>query len=304
MQWNVGFEQSLGSKRSLSVTYVGAVGHRLLRLELLSNPNPNFAQVFVTTNGASSSYHALQLQFQRRLSRSLQSHIAYTWSHSIDNASNDSFANSPSTIIDPRFDRASSDFDVRHSFAGAITYNIPAPPFGAFGIRLLRGWSVDGILTARTATAVDVFFTRDIGFGPFNFRPDLVPGAPLYLKDSSFPGGRAINRGAFSIPQIARQGTLGRNALRGFPLRQLDLALRRRFHLTESINLQFRMDAFNLFNRPNFGDPVGDLNSGLFGRSTAMLGRTLGSNIGSVGLNSAYQSGEPRSIQLSLKLQF
>jgi hypothetical protein len=304
MQWNVGFEQSLGSKRNLSVTYVGAVGHRLLRLELLSNPNPNFAQVFVTTNGASSSYHALQLQFQRRLSRSLQSHIAYTWSHSIDNASNDSFANSPSTIIDPRFDRASSDFDVRHSFAGAITYNIPAPPFGAFGSRLLRGWSVDGILTARTAAPIDVFFTRDIGFGPFNFRPDLLPGVPLYLKDSSFPGGRAINREAFTVPQTARQGTLSRNALRGFPLRQLDLALRRRFALTERINLQFRMDVFNLFNRPNFGDPVGDLNSGLFGRSTAMLGRSLGSNVGSVGLNSAYQSGGSRSIQMSLKLQF
>ena len=240
----------------------------------------------------------------RSISRDLQSHLAYTWSHSIDNASNDSFANSPSTIIDPRFDRASSDFDVRHSFAGAITYNIPAPPFGAFGSRLLRGWSVDGILTARTAAPVDVFFMRDIGFGPFNFRPDLVPGVPLYLKDSSFPGGRAINREAFTVPQTARQGTLGRNALRGFLLGQLDLALRRRFALTERMNLQFRMDAFNLFNRSNFGDPVSDLNSGLFGRSTAMFGRSLGSNVGSVGLNSAYQSGGPRSIQMSLKLQF
>ncbi len=244
MQWNVSFEQSLGSNRSLSASYVGAVGRRLLRQELLVNPNSDFAQVFVTTNKAASSYHALQLQFQRRLSRDLQSHLAYTWSHSIDNASNDSFANSPSTIIDPRFDRASSDFDLRHSFAGAITYNIPSPPFGAFGSRLLRGWSVDGILTARTAAPVDVFFMRDIGFGPFNFRPDLVPGVPLYLKDSSFPGGQGINREAFIIPQAARQGTLGRNALRGFPLRQLDLALRRRFGLTERLNLQFRMDVF------------------------------------------------------------
>jgi hypothetical protein len=207
-------------------------------------------------------------------------------------------------MIDPRFDRASSDFDVRHSFAGAITYDLPAAPLGTFGRPLLRGWSIDGILTARTAAPVNVFFTRDIGFGPFNFRPDLVPGVPLYLKDSSFPGGRAINRQAFTVPQTARQGTLGRNALRGFPLRQLDLALRRRFALTERMNLQFRMDVFNLLNRPNFGDPVGDLNSGLFGRSTAMFGRSLGSNIGSVGLNSAYQAGGPRTIQISLKLQF
>jgi hypothetical protein len=304
MQWNVGFEQSLGSKRTLSVSYVGAVGRRLLRQELLLDPNPDFGQVFITTNKGASSYHALQLQFQRRLSRSLQSHLAYTWSHSIDNASNDSFRNPPSTIIDPRFDRASSDFDVRHSFAGAITYNIPPAPLGAVVKRLLGNWSVDGILIARTAAPVDVFFTRDIGFGPFNFRPDLVPGVPLYLQDSSFPGGRAINRAAFTVPQSARYGTLGRNALRGFPLRQLDLALRRRFAVTERMSLQFRMDIFNVFNRPNFGDPVGDLNSGLFGRSSSMFGRSLGNNVGSVGLNSAYQSGGPRRVQMSLKLQF
>jgi hypothetical protein len=304
MQWNVGFEQALGSKRSLSISYVGATGRRMLRQELLVNPNPDFGQIFITSNKGASSYHALQLQFQRRLSRSLQSHLAYTWSHSIDNVSNDSFPNPPSTIIDPRFDRASSDFDVRHSFAGAITYNIPPAPFGAFVKRLLRNWSVDGILIARTAAPVDVFFIRDSGFGPFSFRPDLVPGVPLYLQNSSFPGGRAINREAFIIPQTMRQGSLGRNTFRGFPLRQLDLALRRRFAVTERMNLQFRMDAFNVFNRPNFGDPVGDLNSGLFGRSTSMFARSLGNNVGSVGLNSAYQSGGPRGVQMSLKLQF
>ncbi len=304
MQWNVAFEQSLGSKRSLSISYIGAVGRRLLRQELLVNPNLDFAQVFITTNKAASSYHALQVQFQRRLSRSLQSHIAYTWSHSIDNASNDSFANPPSTIIDPRFDRASSDFDVRHSFVGAITYNIPVPPFSSLGRKLLRDWAVDSIVTARTAAPVEVFFVRDLGFGPFNFHPDLVSGVPLYLNGPSFPGGRALNREAFTIPETARQGTLSRNALRGFPLAQLDLSLRRSFALAERLNLQFRMDVFNLFNHPNFGDPVGDLNSGLFGRSTAMFGRSLGSNVGSVGLNSAYQSGGPRSIQMSLKLQF
>jgi hypothetical protein len=304
MQWNVGFEQSLGSKRSLSASYVGAVGRRLLRLEMLVNPNPDFAQVFITRNKATSSYHALQLQFQRRLSRSLQSHLAYSWSHSIDNASNDSFPNPPSAIFDPRLDRASSDFDVRHSFAGAITYTIPTTPFGAFGKRLLRDWSVDGIVTARTAAPVDIFFPRDLGFGPFNFRPDLVPGIPHYLTDSSLPGGRAINRAAFVVPQMSIQGNLGRNALRGFPLRQMDLALRRRFALTERMNLQFRMEIFNVFNRANFADPIGDLNSSLFGVSTAMFGKSLGSNVGSVGLNSIYQVGGPRTMQMSLKFQF
>jgi hypothetical protein len=304
MQWNLTLEQSLGSNRSLSASYVGALGRRLLRMEMLVKPNPDFEQVLVTTNKAASSYHAFQLQFQRRLSRSLQSHLAYTWSHSIDNASNDSFANAPSAAIDPSLDRASSDFDVRHSIAGAITYNIPTAPLGAFGKRLLRDWSVDGIVTARTPAPVNVFYRRDLGFGPFNFRPDLVPGVALYRTDPSLPGGRVINREAFIIQQNARQGTLGRNALRGFPLRQVDLALRRRFLLADRMNVQFRTDIFNLFNRPNFADPIGDLSNGFFGASTAMFGRSLGSNVGSVGLNSIYQIGGPRTIQMSLKLQF
>jgi hypothetical protein len=187
---------------------------------------------------------------------------------------------------------------------GAINYNIPAPPLGPFGKRLLHNWSVDGIMTARSGAPVDVFFQRDLGFGPFNFRPDLIPGVSLYLKDQSFPGGRAINREAFTIPQTARQGTLGRNALRGFSIAQLDLALRRRFALAEKISLQLGMDVFNLFNHPNFGDPVGDLSNSLFGRATVMFGRSLGSGVGSVGLNPVYQTGGPRNVQMSLKLRF
>jgi hypothetical protein len=103
---------------------------------------------------------------------------------------------------------------------------------------------VDGIITVRSATPVDVFLQRDLGFGPFNFRPDLVAGVPRYLNDPMFPGGRAINCDAFIVPQQARQGTLSRNALRGFPFTQLDLSLHRRLALTERINLQLRMDVF------------------------------------------------------------
>ncbi len=304
MQWNVTFDQSLGAKRSLSASYIGAIGRRLLRAEMLVNPNPSFGEVFITTNRATSSYNALELQFQRRLSRGLQSHLAYTWSHSIDNESNDSIANPSSAVFDSRLDRASSDFDLRHSFAGAITYSIPTAPFGAVGKQLLRDWSLDAIITAHSAAPVDVFFLRDLGFGPFNFRPDVIPGVPLYVMASSLPGGRALNRAAFNIPQAARQGTLGRNTLRGFPLKQFDLALHRSLALREKMSLQFRMDVFNLFNRPNFGDPVGDLGSSLFGKSTAMFGRSLGSNVGSVGLNQNYQVGGPRTIQMSLKCQF
>lgn len=198
--------------------------------------------------------------------------------------------------------RGPSDFDARHSFAAAITYNLPTVARGEFGSALLRDWTLDAIVVARSATPVDVFFRKNLGFGQFNFRPDLSQGIPLYLDDASAPGGRVINRAAFLIPETPQQhGTLGRNALRGLPFSQVDLALHRRFALTERLNLQFKAEVFNIFNHPNYGDPVADLGSHLFGRATTMAGRSDGSN---VGLNPAYFTGGSRSVQLALKLQF
>jgi hypothetical protein len=160
------------------------------------------------------------------------------------------------------------------------------------------------MLVAHTATPLDVFMGRDFGFGLFNFRPDRIEDVPLYLKDSTAPGGRIINRAAFGIPQTPGHGTLGRNSLRGFPVSQVNLALRRRLKLSERFNLQLRAEFNNLLNHPNFGDPLGDLSSGLFGQSVSMLGKSLGSAGSNGGLSPLYQLGGPRFIQLGMKLQF
>lgn len=303
-QWNVGMEQSLGSSQTISVYYVGAAGRRLLRSEGLVNPNPNFQQVFLVSNEASSDYHALQLQFQRRFAKRLQILTSYTWSHSIDINSNDSFTNTPSSKIDPRLDRGPSDFDVRHSIAAAVSYDLPTVSVRGFANGLLRDWGLDTMLVAHTATPLDVFIGRDFGFGLFNFRPNRIEDVPLYLRDSTAPGGRIINRAAFGIPQAPGHGTLGRNSLRGFPVSQVNLALRRRLKLNERFNLQLRAEFNNLLNHPNFGDPVGDLSSGLFGQSVSMLGKSLGSAGSTGGLSPLYQLGGPRFIQLGMKLQF
>ena len=235
IQWNMAIEQSLGPSRSLSVSYVGAAGRRLLRSEGILNPNPDFQQVFIVTNDATSDYHALQLQFQQRLAKHFQALAAYTWSHSIDINSNDSFSNIPSVKVDPSLDRGPSDFDVRHSFGAAVTFDIPTTTLSGLGSTVFRNWALDTMLIARTATPVDIFNGRDIGFGVFNFRPDRIEGVPLYLTDPSAPGGKVINRAAFAIPVDSRQGTLGRNALRGFPVSQINFALRRRFKVNEKI---------------------------------------------------------------------
>jgi hypothetical protein len=248
----------------------------------------------------------MQLQFQRRLSRGWQALASYTWSHSIDIASNDAFITG-NPLIDPNVNRGSSDFDVRHAFNAAVTYNLPSLDVGSIASPIFKDWSVDTILTARSATPVEIIAsTSDFSIGGFqtDIRPDLITGVSLYINDPNVAGGKRFNPAAFAVPPAGRLGTLGRNVLRGFPVWQVDLALRRQFNLTERANLQFKAEFFNLFNHPNFADPIGDLTSPLFGQSSSMLGRSLGSGGVTGGFNPLYQVGGPRSIQLALKVQF
>ncbi len=304
LEWNFGIEQSLGSDQTLTATYVGSTGDRLLRTESLLNPNPYFGQVFVTTNKASSSYNALQLQFQRRLSKGFQAYLSYTWAHSIDIASNDSSSNLTSLAgYDVMLDNGPSDFDVRHSVSASIAYDIPALLKHGIGKMLFRDWSIETMINARTAAPVEVFSRRNSQFGQFNLRPDLVQGVPTYVSDGSAPGGQRLNPDAFVAPSGLRQGTLGRNSIRGFPFTQVDLGLFRRVSLNDRIDLQFRIEVFNLFNHPNFGVPSGDLSSDQFGRATAMLGRSLTAT-NNTGFNPLFQAGGPRAVQFGLKLQF
>ena len=210
--------------------------------------------------------------------------------------------------------RAVERTHTRHAFSGALTYNIPSADLGSVGNLILRNWAIDTIGTARTGLPVNIVTGSNL-FGIFAVsRPDLIEGIPLYMDDATLGGGRRINGAAFRLPPLApgnvasRQGTLGRNALRGFGMWQVDLALRRQFNLSEKFALQFRGEFFNVFNHPNFGDPTlfgtDTLSNPSFGRSVNMLGRRLGSGGSNGGFSPLYQVGGPRSVQFALKLQF
>jgi hypothetical protein len=307
-EWNAAVERTLGKADVLTVTYLGAAGRKLMRQDLYNAPNPNFTGEFdVMRNGANSSYQALQAQFRHRLAHGLQTLLSYTWAHSIDDASSDAYyLNVPAGYSSS--DRASSDYDIRHTFSGAVSYNIPAPGSGIWK-SIFGNWSTDSIIYARTAPPVNVV----TGLNPFGGflsgassvqRPNLVSGVPLWIANPNVAGGKQINKAAFTTPTGPVQGDLGRNALRGFGATQVDLTLRRQFQLRERLALQARADLFNIFNHPNFGPPTNYLSSPLFGQSTQMLGASLGSGGQNGGLNPLYQIGGPRSVQLALKLLF
>jgi len=315
LEWNAALEQALGKEQNISASYLGSAGRRLIQSAFIFAPNPNFGNALLVGNGATSEYNALQIQFQRRLSRGLQVLSSYTWAHSIDDASAGSFGNGSNTAaptVSPKANRGPSSFDIRNAFTAGVTYDVPAPRMNAFTNAIVRGWSVENIIQARSATPVDVVdgFFFQFHNSAANVRPDLVLGEPLYLYGSQYPGGKVFNPAAFTNPPTdstgnpLRQGNLPRNALRGFGATQWDFAVHRDFPIHESLKLQFRAEMFNVLNHPNFGQPRSDISSSSFGRATQMLGRSLDQNTGAGGFSALYQIGGPRSIQLALKLLF
>ncbi|HEY6252853.1 MAG TPA: TonB-dependent receptor [Candidatus Angelobacter sp.] len=333
LQWNVAVEQTLGAAQTFSATYIGSEGRKLLQTANVASANPIFTQLIVVTNAAYSDYSALQLQFQRRLSKGLQALASYTWAHSIDTASAGSVgnaANSPASGTNADQNKGPSDFDIRNSFSAGATYAIPSRSTHRLVRILGSGWSINAVMQAHSAPPVTVFnglFSQLTNGFAADIRPDVVSGIPLYLYGAQYPGGKAINStpsavhggcpdgspsiGPFcSLPTDAngnplRQGTLGRNALRGFGLTQLDMAIHRTFSIHESMSLQFRAEAFNILNHPNFGPPQTDLSSPQFGVSTQLFGESLSQgSVGFGGFHPLYQVGGPRSLQLTLKLSF
>lgn len=308
-QYSVALEQPIGGSNSLSISYVGAAGRSLARVESLLPAvlrNPDFTRIDAVSSQAYSDYNALQVQFKRRMSRGLQTLLSYTWAKSLDTSSDQSNANflPPATRYPASADRGPSSFDLRHSFNGSASYEIPGPWSNGVAKAILGGFALDSIVRMRTATPVLVVTGRDaLGLGITSVsRPDRVAGQPLYLYGDGYPGGFVFNRDAFdaATPQAqGRQGTLGRNVMRGFGLHQVDLSLRRRFRLTETFGIDLRVDAFNVFNTPNFGNPTGVLTSANFGKSTQILSAGV-----TGGLNPQFQVGGPRSLQLALRLQF
>jgi hypothetical protein len=335
LQWNIAVEQALGSGQTISASYVGAAGRRLLQTADVISPNTAFAEVQIVTNAATSDYQSLQVQYQRRLLHGLQALASYTWSHSIDSASAGSaFGNAANDLVpgvNPNANRGPSDFDIRNTLSVGMTYEVRAPKINRFTNAIMQGWSLQNVIQARSAPPVDVFNSNygQLFNGPAtNVRPDLVPGIPLYVYGPQYPGGKSINNtlgavpggcsdgsqsvGPFCPPPIdpntflpLRQGNLGRNALRGFGAAQWDLAIHRDFPIHERLRLQFRAEMFNVLNNPNFAPPVSDLsNTTQFGRSIQMLGQSLGNAEGFGGFSALYQIGGSRSIQLALKLLF
>jgi hypothetical protein len=303
LQWNAALEQGLGQNQTLTLSYVASTGRQLYLPKqylpyYLGNTNfgPN-SYLVITNNGASSSYNALQVQFNRRLAQGLQALASYTWSHSIDDATNNA------SVFEQL--RGPSDYDIRNNFELALTYDVPGTYGNAFAAAALKHWSFVTRVSARSALPIDLIGYESIGAGSalqVTYHPNVVAGVPVYVQDSSVPSGRRINAAAFTEALsggVPVEGNSGRNSVRGYDAVEANAAVQRDFPIHERFGLLFRMEAFNLLNHPIYGAVYNNLSDGnLFGTTSGTLNTQLG------GLNSLYQTGGQRSMQAALKLHF
>jgi len=294
LEWNASLQQAIGAKQSFTISYVGANGRRLIGLQeiYLTSLNPNFGYVDYFQSGVTSNYQALQVQLQRSVAKGIQALVAYTWSHAIDFGSN-------ATALP--LQRADADFDVRQNFQAGMSWELPKLQVSHFANAVLNDWAVDARLNVRTAFPITLAgaLTVDPATGTeYPGTLNVVPGQPFYLYGSKYPGGKAINPAAFSLPPTGDLGDAARNQLRGFGASQINLAIRRDIHLHDPFVLQFRAETFNLLNHPNFGYVDPNYTDATFGQATMMLNSSLGT------VASQYQQGGPRSMQFALKLLF
>ena len=316
LQWNASVEQGLGTSQAFTVSYVASRASRLLQSNIFfDNAGDTLG---LGQNGKTADYNSLQMQFQRRLTHGLAALASYTWSHCIDYGSSNILVG---------FVRGNCDVDVRHNFTGAISYDLPKAGHGGALSAILSNWGIDDRFIARTAFPVSLVggpaFNPTTGQAFFSGL-DLVPGQPIYVTQCTSPfitgpptipcpGGRGINPAAFTPVQPdpgsffpTRNGTAPRNFARGFGAWQMNFVVRREFPIYEQLKLQFRAEAFNIFNHPNFGNiqtsycPSGQPTC-TFGEATQTLATSLGTNSA---LSSQYQMGGPRSMQFALRLVF
>ncbi|OFW00593.1 MAG: hypothetical protein A3I61_07875, partial [Acidobacteria bacterium RIFCSPLOWO2_02_FULL_68_18] len=328
-QWSAGLDQSFGADR-ISATYTGRAGRRLLRryfyaFDAVRPVNPAFpgVRLNVTRNdpgwGDDSDYHALQLQYNRRLSRGLQALASYTLARATDSGSDDATVNLADSATMPTYYYGYSRFDRRHMANVSAMYLLPGAPIAR---ALLNDWSINLSVYAQSAPPLNVTYTyRDpVDNFLYPYRVDLVAGEPIWIADGRAPGGRRLNPAAFRVPTGAlaganrnqvSHGNQTRNSVRGFPTWQADLALQRQLRLGGRRAAQVRAEAYNVFNHPNFAQPdasIGTLVGAtgqfipapLFGRATGSGG--LGFPGGGIGQMAP--TGGARTIQLVLRLHF
>jgi len=244
----------------------------------------NIGNITTDQSTGDSSYHALQLWLNRRFSKRMAFQAAYTWGHAISDVALTSFTNATSDPFNFASDKGDADLDRRHTFVGNVVYVLPNfRSWGKAAEFALGDWQFNAIASYFGATPIDITTgANTLGTASAVGQRPNYTGAPLYLNtgDSTLH----LNPAAFARPAPGQLGTLGKGAVRGTAITNIDFSMAKNWRYRERYGFQFRAEFFNVFNHPNFVGFDTDIRNSTFG--------TLNSTQGS------------REIQLGIKFSF
>jgi outer membrane receptor protein involved in Fe transport len=290
-RWSFGFQRQLSSKLVLDGSYVGSESHKLTTWAEVNtrqpdgrNLHPDFGSRQIRTSQGNSAYHAMQWRLDRRFARGFQTTASYTWSRSIDstsegvgsagaeNSQNAARTSVPVALGGLRLDRGPSDYDRAHRLTVLYLWDVPSPARG-FWRYALGGWKISGIASFQSGAP----FTPQNGSDRNNDgqagadRPDIGnPRAPLNSRavltpasgsQSCATGYRNPDTGVCVIPGdvhwvqgrgLPNASTVGRNTLVAGGINNFDLGLSKFFQIGEQRRLEFRWEALNALNHPQF----------------------------------------------------
>jgi hypothetical protein len=300
--YSLGIQQQVARNTALTVSYVGSRGTHLDRGRQLNYPFPSggfdfdprlnsraipveliapfsgYSNITQRENTASSTYHSLQVEFNRTFQGGLRLQGAYTFSRVIADA--DGFGALPQNPYNLRAERSLANFDRTHIFVTNYTYELPfwRQPQNIVQT-ILGGWQVSGITAIQSGRPFNVTLTGpDIGLAG---RPDAVPGQSAEGPETV---AQWFNTGAFQKPRPGFYGNAGRNVVRGPGIHKWDVSLFKNFNIRENVRFQLRWETFNVFNNANFEGVSSALGAGNFGQVTS--------------------ARDPRTMQLGAKLDF
>jgi TonB-dependent receptor-like protein len=305
--WQLSVQRELTSNMLIDVAYVGNHAVKLVLLADLNQARPNnvgenialndrrpikgFGSISAVLPAAYSNYHALQVKFERRFSKGVYVLNSFTWSKAIDNAGQvleepNGNTGTPGNLYNLRADRGLSAYDQPFNNTTSFVWELPfgkgrpfAGDINAVADAFIGGWMLTGINTMTSGQTINLRYnpspvTANLPtfLGGVALRPNIL--GPVLAPEGERTIDNYFNRNNVVIPSVNQPfGNAGRNIARSDSFYQLDLGLQKNFKLpiSEVSKVEFRMEAFNLLNKTNFGGANGDRSAGAFGtiRSTA-----------------------------------
>jgi hypothetical protein len=294
MQYLLNVQRELASNLLFEAGYLGSLGRKLESLRAFNEsipgatgsvlsraPYPEFGRIQEVDGSGKSSYNGLSLKLEKRFSSGFTFLSGYTWSRSIDNAS--AIRNQGGDTLFPQnsynlaAEKALSSFHTSHRFVSSGLYQLPFGKGrrwldqGGIANAVLGGWEFGSLVAIQTGFPLTIGAGRDQSNTGAGFdRPNLI-GKANFEGDQRTTD-KWFNTAAFQLQPLGSHGSAGRNVVTAPGLIQWDASLLKNFNFTERTYLQFRFEAFNAANHPNWGDPNTNFSSSSFGRITGTRG--------------------------------